>query len=399
MNALEKIDRHIQENLSAGNLSKEEALLMREIVDEYNATIGSSPEWLKNKYHLLFRTIQILHSSTGKGLIEITTPDVIRAVAAMRTAEYSDNYRRQMISAFKWVSKWLAERGHDIKIEKVDKIKLPRPQWKTKTPEDMLTQDEVYQAIDACQNPRDACLVAMLFDASCRSIELLSLTWGSVNFDPRGAKFSTNRKTGYKRDIRLTFSVPYLVKWKDQYPGEPTGNNPVFVTWYKMDGRTRNREMTKDALDRVMIRLRERTGNQKLKPGIFRPSKISADVADGYDLPYVMLKNWGNLKTGMIDLYTNISSDYIDRQALEMAGLEKALVKEKRKDLGKLKPIECPFCEFINVPTAQFCIECGQPITPEARLSFEQKRIKLRSGDEFKDLEDRLQRLEKKMEK
>jgi len=50
--------------------------------------------------------------------------------------------------------------------------------------------------------------------------------------------------------------------------------------------------MTKDALDRVMIRLRHRTGNQKLKPGIFRPSKISADVADGYDLPYVMLKNW-----------------------------------------------------------------------------------------------------------
>jgi len=100
----------------------------------------------------------------------------------------------------------------------------------------------------------------------------------------------------------------------------------------------------------------------------------------------------------MIDLYTNISSDYIDRQALEMAGLEKALVKEKRKDLGKLKPIECPFCEFINVPTARFCIECGQPITEEARLSFEQKRKKLRSGDEYRDLEDRLLQLEKKIE-
>jgi len=224
MNVLEKIDRHIQDNVSSGNLSKEEALLVREIVDEYNATIGSSPEWLKNKYHILFRTIQILHSSTGKALVEITTPDVVRAVAAMRTAEYSDNYRRQMIGAFKWVSKWLAERGHDIKIEKVNKIKLPRSQWKTKTPEDMLTQDEVFQAIEACQNPRDACLVAMLFDASCRSIELLSLRWGDMVFDHRGVKFSTNRKTGYKRDIRLTFSVPYLAKWKDQYPGDPVGD-------------------------------------------------------------------------------------------------------------------------------------------------------------------------------
>lgn len=397
MNALEKIDRHIQENLDAGNLSKEEVLLVREIVDEYNATIGSSPEWLKNKYHILFRAIQILHSATGKGLDAVTTPDVVKTVAAMRVSEYSDNYRRQIISTFKWVSKWLAEKGYDIRVEKVDLIKLPRSQWKTKSPDDMLTYDEVYQAIDACQNPRDACLVAMLFDASCRSIELLSLRWGDMTFDSRGVKFSTNRKTGYKRDIRLTFSVPFLLKWKDQYPGETAGDSPVFVTWYKMDGRTRNRQLTKDALDRIMIRLRERTGNQKLKPGIFRPSKISADVADGYDLPYIMLKNWGNLKTGMIDLYTNISSDYIDRQALEMAGLEKTLIKEKRKDLGKLKPIVCPFCEYVNVPTAGFCIECGQAITEEARLSFEQKRKKLRSGDEYRDLEERLERLEERV--
>jgi hypothetical protein len=34
MNALEKIDRHIQENVSSGNLSKEEAPLVWEIVDE-----------------------------------------------------------------------------------------------------------------------------------------------------------------------------------------------------------------------------------------------------------------------------------------------------------------------------------------------------------------------------
>ena len=32
---MEKIDRHIQENLAAGNLSQEEAVLVREIVDEY----------------------------------------------------------------------------------------------------------------------------------------------------------------------------------------------------------------------------------------------------------------------------------------------------------------------------------------------------------------------------
>lgn len=39
MNALEKIDRHIQENVSSGNLSKEEAVLVRVNEEDFQAFI------------------------------------------------------------------------------------------------------------------------------------------------------------------------------------------------------------------------------------------------------------------------------------------------------------------------------------------------------------------------
>jgi len=366
MRELENIERHISQNIAKHNLSDIEAQLIRDIISEITSEKDNSLEWMKNKYHLLFRMVQIIHESTGKHLDEITTTDFTTAVGAMRRTSYSDNYRRQLVSTFKGAAQYLSEHGQDIALDKIKKVKLPEKQWKTKTADEMLTKDDIFAAIGKCLNPRDACLVAMLFDSSCRTIELLSLKWSDFVFDDRGVKFSTNRKTGYKRTIRLTFSVPYLVKWRDQYPGVAEKDNPVFITIYRMDGRKTHRPMTKDALDRVMIRLVERTGNTKLKPGVFRPSRISADVQDGYELPYIMLKNWGNLKTGMIDLYANISGEYMDRQALEMAGMEKAFTVEKRRDLGKLKPLECPHCGFTNVPTAIYCNECGRPMTTDA---------------------------------
>jgi integrase len=210
MRELENIERHILQNIENNALSHNDAELIRDLLTEYTADKDISAEWVKNKYHLLYRMVQIIHTSTGKPLDEITTTDFKKAVSAMRKATYSDNYRRQLVSITKGVALYLAEHGHDIAPDKVGKVKLPSKQWKTKKAEEMLTKEDIFIAIEACLNPRDACLVAMLFDSSARSIELLSLTWSDVVFDDRGVKFSTNRKTGYKRTIRPT---PTIRSW------------------------------------------------------------------------------------------------------------------------------------------------------------------------------------------
>jgi hypothetical protein len=89
---------------------------------------------VKNKYHILFRAFQILHKSTGKHLDEINTSGFKKDVSAMRKAPYSDNYSRQLVSAFKGVALYLAEQGHDISPDKVNKVKLPKRNGKQKQP-------------------------------------------------------------------------------------------------------------------------------------------------------------------------------------------------------------------------------------------------------------------------
>ena len=57
----------------------------------------------------------------------------------MQKLKYSDNYRRQLVSAFKGLVLWLVEQGQDIDLKVINKVKLPEKKWKTKKAVDMLT--------------------------------------------------------------------------------------------------------------------------------------------------------------------------------------------------------------------------------------------------------------------
>jgi hypothetical protein len=94
--------------------------------------------------------------------------------------------------------------------------------------------------------------------------------------------------------------------------------------------------------------LRRNTGIRKLKAIIFRPSKITHDVASGVELPYIMKNNWGLLRTKMIDVYTNLDAGYMDEIALRNAGMErKTDLKDKKQ--YKIEPPVCPICHKVNL--------------------------------------------------
>lgn len=322
-----------------------------------------SDDWLKNKYHLLFRGVSILHDSAHVSIDSATTAHLIQVMGAMRSSDYSDNYRRQLVATFKGFCLWLADtdRLPGIDAARIARVKLPKPQWKCKTADDLLTKAEVETVLKACTNSRDRALLAMCYDGSDRPIEILSLKWRDIVFDEWGAYFLTAQKTGRRRKIRLTFSLPHLGQWREDYPGIPAGDAPVFCTLNKRAGKYI--QMSKDALDRRVKLIREETGIPKLMPSIFRPTRISHDVEDGYELSYIMLKNWGNLKTPMIDRYTSVSDDYIDRVALERAGLKKP---EKKDKINPLTPQVCPHCGTVNPSYAKICAFCLRPLTTDA---------------------------------
>lgn len=370
MNHFALVKNHVSERVVSGALSQQEGDLLLDYIVETQSQEGGTPEWMKNKYHLLYRCTQILHT-TGATLDTCTTADVLQTVGAIRSSEYSPNYIRQLVHQMRNITLWLADQNSALSAKKLSAIKLPPLRAKNKCADDMLTKDEVLKLIAACGNSRNRAIIAMLYDGACRAADIIALNWSDIVFDQYGAYFITRQKTGRRRHVRLTLSVPYLAAWRADYrPGEPAGDAPVFITLKKHRGGYYR--ISKDVVDSIIVRLRRETGITTAMPSIFRPTRTTHDVEDGVPLPVIMLRNWGHLGTKMIDVYTNPSDEYLDQTILEHAGM-KTPKEVRRSEDARMKPIICPACgepNPIHLSRAGICYHCGQPITKEAAESL-----------------------------
>lgn len=316
-------------------------------------------------YNSLHAMIRRFTSYSKKSPDQWDTDEVLKIATAIRKSKYSQNYKRNLIRHLKPFVLWLCKSNKDIDIEEIKGIKIPDAVWKTKKPEDMLTVEEVTTVIKAGNNPRDRCLVAMLYDTSCRPIEILSLKWSDLERDEYGVFFATRAKTGKERRIRLTnISLPFLNEWQNLHPDTTPGGYVFRPGIFK--GLPNNRPMTKNGFDNLIEGIRHRTGITKLKPGIMRSVRITHDVQSGYPTQYIMLKNWGSLKTKMLDLYANPGKDYIDQTALRQANMTR-VAESKSKENYKLEPPVCAACGTVNFAGSVWCSQCQGPLTEESK--------------------------------
>lgn len=335
---------------------------IQEYLEWKTAKRDISPNWEKNTRSLIIRFL----SELKKPIQNCSNNDILSVFKTIRESKnFKPNYKRQLVNTGKSFCQWVSKTNKKIDTSDIESIKLPEIQWKTKKPDDMLTIDEIITVIKAARTTRDKALLSMLYDGSNRPIELLRLHWQDIIADEHGYFFITDAKTRKERHIRLTNqSIPYLDQWRGEHP-DPSPDQYVFCTINAPEKGIR--PLTIDNVQRMIKLLRRNTGIQKLKASIFRPSKITHDVASGVELPYVMKKNWGSLRTKMIDVYTNLDAGYMDEVALRNAGMErKTDLKEKKQ--YKLEPPVCPVCHKVNLLGSKYCSECMQPLTKEAKI-------------------------------
>jgi integrase len=335
----------------------------------------------------------------GKDILTCSTEDILSCFKKIRESKrYKPNYKRLLISVGKNFSQWAGKTNKKIDLAEIAAVRLPEPQWKTKRPEDMLTIEEVSTVIKAARSARDKALISMLYDGSNRPIEILRLRWSDLIADEYGYYFVTDAKTRKERHIRLTNqSIPYLDQWKAQHP-DPSPDQYVFCTINATEKGIR--PMSIDNLQRMIKLLKKWTGIKKLKASIFRPTKITHDVASGVELPYIMKKNWGSLRTKMIDVYTNLDAGYMDEVALRNAGMERR-TGFKEKKIYKLEPPVCPVCHKVNLLGSKYCAECITPLTEEAQQSLEVKTQAIEQNPRYEpDIEKLVSRMvEEKLKK
>ncbi len=359
----EGVESYLNDYIETGKISRDEANLISLFLFERQSQRGITPQTALARCSEILAATRCLHDAGGE-LVALTNQDVLRAVAGIRAAGFTQNYTHRSLQTFKSFLLWYSENGADLNEKKIRGIKTPGMDWKTKKPEDLLTIEEVERTMDACTSSRDRAIISFLYDGAFRPSEIVGILWKDLEFDDYGIKMEFKTpKTGFTRQIRFTYAVPFLKTWKDDYPLDLAPTSPVFLQTKKHS--LEYIPLTYNGVAMLLRRLKKSTGIQKLRPGIFRPTNITHDAEEGTDHTYLMLKNFGHMRTQMLAVYVRPNKEYIDRVALEKAGIK--LKVEPRKKRVSLKPIQCPECKTLNPASATYCMTCTTGLTEETR--------------------------------
>ena len=151
----------------------------------------------------------------------------------------------------------------------------------------------------------------------------------------------------------------YLSTWHDDYPFMPEGKSLVFLT-------SRGRPLQYAGVAKQIREIAERVNIRKnITPHLFRHSRITHLLQQGYSIQTIKLMMWGSLSTDMISVYAHLSSRDVDAEVLERNGIH----VPHQKPVNTVPVHQCPHCHSINGPTSNFCHVCGRPLNAAATAS------------------------------
>src|SRR5208283_5317822 len=167
-----------------------------------------------------------------------TISDIYSAVDKVRTAQEPNGiprYKQNTISGFVRFLKrfylWMCDNHYTtVDEKKILKIHPPAYDTETKTPDMLLSEEDVRRMIEVCQNSKDRAIVSVLYEGGLRIGEIGNLRWRDIKFSDWNVTLSTSFKTGKSRTIPLVMSRAYLAAWRNDYPIEETQDSFVFLS-------------------------------------------------------------------------------------------------------------------------------------------------------------------------
>lgn len=369
-----------------GRITREDAALIEEFTGEIAATSQISPS---RKYKLTY-TLVGWRRFIGP-FRENPIGDLYAGVEAIRTSrkadgtpEYTQNTLSDYTRFLKRFYKWLVENEYStVPVEKVNRIKAPRYENGVKNAEELLEPEEVRRMIEACTSSKDRALVSMLYEGGFRVGEVGTLKWGQIKFTDWNVTINTDHKTGKGRYVPLVMAREYLASWRNDYPGDTTPEAPVFLSHRKRQYQYRG------LAKRLRIIARRAGVEKKITPHLFRHSRITHMLQQGYSESVVKKIMWGNLDTNMLSTYGHLTDSDIDDEIAAMAGVKPPAAKEAAECL---EPRQCPRCYTVNGPTQNFCGECGLELTKQAVEDVKIAEQQAELTPEYQALYDKIMR-------
>lgn len=370
---------------AADTITEEDAVLIRAFLDEAGAMRTIS---LGRRFKLAIILIGLRRFVPP--FADCATTDIFQGIERVRSGiskrgtPFSQDSQSDYIRILKRFMVWLGENelaSPRLNLAKVRKIQPPRYSRMTKTAGQLLSPTEIAAMIEACLTSRDRALVATLYDGGFRVGEIASLTWGQVEFNDWHAVVNVDAKTEYPRFIPLVMATPYLGAYRNDYPGEAAPDSYVFLTRAKQP-------LQYHGLVDQLRSIAERAGIEKhITPHLFRHSRITNLLREGFPESMIKLMLWGNISTAMFETYAHLTNDDIVQELAVRHGVKtRGAVRD-----GGADPVQCPRCRAIAGPTMRYCPECWLPLTGEATASLEDARRDLYRPEVLAEIVRRLQ--------
>lgn len=273
-----------------GRITEKEAGLFREFLTETDSENNLSAQRkfkLASNLCTAARHMPDFTEMTLGGLYEGI--DAIKDGTSIHTGKpYTKNTQSDLLRIVKRFTLWMVENGHsDIDVKKVQKkVKVPAYSTKTKSEEDILTEEEVLKIIDSIKSIRYRALVSILFEGGFRIQECADMKWQDVRFTDWGARIRTDGKTEKERAVPILIYCDTLAKWQSEHPN-PSPDNYVFLNLHDKPLKYQNTLKT-------IKQFAADAGIEKhLTPHIFRHSRITFCLRHGMQETLLKKTFWG----------------------------------------------------------------------------------------------------------
>ena len=335
----------------------------------------------------------ILYILGGKDAAHCTKEDIQQVVLEINRLKRRDQEGKPTKEAVAEITKnkiklclkdfvrWIA--GTEEYPDSVRWIKVNTTAPSKKLPEHMLTVEDITKMIEATDNPRDSCLIALLFETGMRAGEILRLTVGSVVLSSEMSYVMVDyrAKTGARR-VPIVFAVPYLTEYINQQRCNAKQQDPLFISLHN-----KKMELKYEYLSRVLRDTAEKAGLKKpVNPHAFRHSSATRWANLLTESQMKAYLGWTQ-SSKMASIYVHLSGKNLDDAVKKANGI----ITNGEPEAPKLTIKRCFKCHTNNSMTAKHCVNCGM----ELMSGEESIASAIQQREDFEKLQAKMAQLER----
>lgn len=287
------------------------------------------------------------------------------------------NYRKSL-------RKFFSERGEDWATD----IKIGASPDRNVDPNDLLTDEEIRDLLDATTNPRDKALLALLADTGLRIGAICSLRLRDLDLSDDVATLSINENgnvKGASGTIPLTWSEGYVGSWLNMHPRR---DEPDAALIHKVEnvGDDEDGALTYQYAARRIKFIADDTDvdRSRVNTHNFRKTAISRWIREGLSEQAIKHRACWGVDTDMIETYSGVRDEELNDQILDHYGLDSGT------DDQTVVLDQCPRCQTALAPNDDFCSGCGAALSDIA--AYQKETVKDGLSEDLINITDQQKR-------